>query len=148
MIYRYLMYSWRLWRVLAEFRAWSGRVPMWALLSQSLHWLTNPACRSMGKAASVLGNCAVYINTHQKRASRQFPPQAVWDMHGNACPKCRRDSQGNRWATLTLPLPSLAWILFCTAFFCGWTQTPFFFRNREKAALPPQHPVTANLTTK
>lgn len=45
-------------------REWG--VPTWALLSQGPCWLTNPVCRRTWKAASVLSNCAMYINTCQK----------------------------------------------------------------------------------
>lgn len=76
-IHRYLLYSWRLCRFLAEFGDWNGEFLQRELLSQDHCWLLNVMCRNICKTPSALCNRAVFINRCQTGASHQSPAPSL-----------------------------------------------------------------------
>lgn len=98
MIYSYLMFSWKVCRVLAEFRAWSGEFHM--RVAEPEPPLTYKSSEQKYVQASTCAGQLCYVHQHMSKPGLSLvPTSGCVGYAGNACPKVGHDSEGNRWKT-------------------------------------------------
>lgn len=89
------MYSWKLCRVLAEFRARIGEFHV--RVAEPELPLTY---KSTEQKASTCARQLRYVHQHMSKPGLSLvPTSGCLGYTGNACPKVGHDSQGNRWKT-------------------------------------------------